>query len=146
MQYPEKIMEVLNTIDLLPDQNDRINYLIEIAEKFEQVPNRIAEKPYEMKNRVEYCESEAYVWVVESEEGGFDLYFAVENPHGVSAKALAVILKEGLSGKSAEEILKVDPDIVLKIFGSSLSMGKNLGLTGIVRKVHQLVKEKVSAV
>ena len=35
----------------------------------------------------------------------------------------------------------VDTDVVLKIFGQSLSMGKNLGLTGIVLMVKKQVQD-----
>lgn len=130
--YPQKLQEIIDTISVFKDQNDRINILIDYSEKYKEVPADIAVRPYPDDHKVEYCESEAYVWVKKNNDGTYKLYFAVENPQGVSAKALAVILDKGLSGETAENILSVKSDIVFDIFGQSLSMGKNLGLTGIV--------------
>ena len=139
--YPPKLQEIVDTISFFENQNDRINVLIDYAEKFKEVPEEIAGSPYPDSNKVEYCESEAYVWAKKNEDGIIKLYFAVDNPQGVSAKALCVILDEGLSGETAENILKVKTDVVLEIFGQSLSMGKNLGLTGIVQHIHKEVKK-----
>ena len=141
--YPPKLQEIIDTITFFENQNDRINVLIDYAEKFKHVPESIAVKPYSDEYKVEYCESEAFVWAIKNDDGTFKLYFAVENPQGVSAKALCVILDEGLSGETAENILKVKSDIVLEVFGQSLSMGKNLGLTGIVSHVHKEVKKNL---
>lgn len=138
--YPLKLQEIVDTISMFKDQNDRINVLIDFAEKFKEVPADVAVRPYPNEHKVEYCESEAYVWAKTNDDGTIKLYFAVENPQGVSAKALAVILDKGLSCETAENILKVNTDIVFEIFGQSLSMGKNLGLTGIVQMVHREVK------
>ena len=44
------------------------------------------------------CESDAYVWALKKPDDTLKLYFAVENPSGVSAKALAAILDKTLSG------------------------------------------------
>lgn len=138
--YPPKLQEIVDTISMFKDQNDRINVLIDFAEKFKEVPADVAVRPYPNEHKVEYCESEAYVWAKTNDDGTIKLYFAVENPQGVSAKALTVILDKGLSGETAENILKVNTDIVFEIFGQSLSMGKNLGLTGIVQMVYREVK------
>lgn len=140
MGYSKELNDIVETINSLPDQQERINYLIEFAEEFKSVPAEIAEKPYPVEKRVEYCESEAYVWVNKTEDENYNLYFAIENPSGVSAKALCAILQQTLNGKSREEILSVNTDLVLKLFGNQLSMGKNLGLTGIIQSIHKQVK------
>lgn len=141
--YPPKLQEIVDTISIFKDQNDRINVLIDFAEKYKEVPEPIASRPYPNERKVEYCESEAYVWAKKNDDGAIKLYFAVENPQGVSAKALTVILDEGLSGEAAENILTVKTEIVFDIFGQSLSFGKNLGLTGIVQMVHREVKKNL---
>jgi len=64
----------------------------------------------------------------------------VENPSGVSAKALAAILDRTLSGLPASEIAQVDPDIVERIFRQNISMGKGLGLMSMVQSVRALAK------
>ena len=61
-------------------------------------------------------------------DGTLHLYFAVENPSGVSAKALAAILDRTLSGLTPEEIAQIDASVVEKLFRQNISMGKGMGL------------------
>ena len=133
--YPEKLQDFLNTISLLPDESERINILIDYAEKFKEIPPEIAEKPYPEKNKVPFCESGAYVWTKRQNDNTLKFYFSVENPQGISAKALAVILDKTLSGETPENIINIDENIVIEIFGSGLSTRKNIGLTGIIRMI-----------
>jgi cysteine desulfuration protein SufE len=116
-------------------RTDRIDALISIAEKFKQAPPSVAERPYDEANRVPACESEAFVWAVDRPDGTLDFYFAVENPQGVSARALSVILGETLSGAPIEEVANIDEGLVYSFFGDELSMGKSMGLTSIVGMV-----------
>ncbi len=141
MKYPEKLQNIVDELSFFTDQNDKISLLIDYAEKYKSVPEEIATQPYPDDHKVDYCESEAYVWVKQNDNGTIKLYFAVENPQGVSAKALAAILDEGLSDETAENILSVTTDVVFDIFGQKLSMGKNLGLTGILQLVQREVKK-----
>lgn len=133
--YPEKLQNFLDTISLLPDESERINILIDYAEKFKEVPPEIAEKPYPEMNKVPFCESGAYVWTKRQNDNTLKFYFSVENPQGISAKALAVILDKTLSGETPENIINIDENIVIEIFGSGLSTRKNIGLTGIIRMI-----------
>jgi cysteine desulfuration protein SufE len=64
----------------------------------------------------------------------------VENPQGISAKALAAVLDEGLSGCSPDQVQLVSEDIVDQIFGKALSMGKGTGLRGMVRLIKGLAR------
>lgn len=140
-KYPIEIQEILDTINLFDTVQDKIDVLVNYAESFTEVPKSIAAHPFPQTNKVEYCESEAYVWVIKLDEGKFELYFAVDNPGGISAKALCSILQKTLSGKDAMTILSVNSDLVFELFGTKISMGKNLGLTGIIRMIHSQVKK-----
>jgi sulfur transfer protein SufE len=71
-------------------------------------------------------------------DGNLKLYFAVENPSGVSAKALATILDRTLSGLPPSEIAGVSTDIVERIFRQNISMGKGIGLMSMVQAVKAL--------
>jgi len=95
----------------------------------------VARRPFPEANRTPACESEAYCFVTPNPDGTVQLYFAVENPQGISAKALAVILDENLSGKTVDEVQRVSEDIVYDIFGRTISMGKGQGLMGMVQLV-----------
>jgi cysteine desulfuration protein SufE len=86
-----------------------------------------------------------YVWAKKQPEKTLKFYFAVQNPQGISAKALTVILDQTLSGEKPEKILNIPDDLVFKIFGQNLSMGKNMGLTGIVQMVKRKARQSLSS-
>jgi cysteine desulfuration protein SufE len=80
------------------------------------------------------------VWAVKRPDDTLQLYFAVENPAGVSARALAAILDRTLSGLPASEIATVSCDIVERIFRQNISMGKGMGLMAMVNAVQALAR------
>ena len=80
------------------------------------------------------------MWAVRKPDGTLKLHFAVENPSGISAKALAAILDRSLSGLPAAEIAEVTPDIVEAIFRQNISMGKGMGLMSMVQAVRALAR------
>ena len=140
MTYPPKLAELVDTLALLGDRNDRIDYLISVADRFREVPERVARRPFPEQHKVPACESEAYLWAEKRDDGTLKLHFAVENPQGISAMAMAVILDETLSGAPPEEVAAVPGDVVYEIFGRELSMGKSMGLMGMVSMVQSSAK------
>ena len=134
----DKLHSVLDTFDMFSDTADRTNLLLGYADQFKEVPREIATRPFATTHLVPHCESEAYVWAIKAPNGSLKLHFAVENPSGVSAKALATILDRSLSGLPAAEIATVTPDIVERIFRQNISMGKGLGLMSMVQAVRSL--------
>lgn len=130
-----RLQETLDDLALLTDRQERIDYLISLAEEF--VNPGTEEVPRIPATRVPGCESEAYVAAVPFGKGS-RFRIAVDNPQGISAMALAVILDQSLSGEDPAAIRSVPEDIVYRIFGNELSMGKSMGLTGMVRMVRNL--------
>lgn len=139
--YPEKLNDILENFSLMLDQQERREFLVDYAENFKEVPSDIAKRPFPEKNKVPFCESGAYVWSVPQSDGTLKFYFAVENPQGISARALSAILDKTLSGEKPENIINIPDDLVYKIFGEALSMGKNMGLTGILQRVQRDAKK-----
>jgi len=144
-EMPPKLTETLELLDMVPDRAERIQLLIDIADRFEEVPPRIARRPFPPAHLVPACESEAYVWSEERADGTLDFHFAVENPQGISAKSLAVILDEGLSGAPLEQVAAVPDDVIYKVFGRELSMGKSMGLMGMVSMVASSARQRLAA-
>ena len=122
-EIPEKLANTLDALSLVPDRAERIQLLIDTADRFKEVPPQVATRPFPEENRVPACESEAFVWGERRPDGRLDFHFAVENPQGISAKAMAVILGDTLSGAPLDEVAEVPGDIVYRIFGRELSMG-----------------------
>jgi len=119
--------------------------LIEFADQFEDVPERIASRPFPEENHVTRCESEAFVWAEDRPDGTQDYWFAVENPQGLSAKAWAVIMQQTLSGQPPEVVAQVPPDVIFDLFGKELSMGKGQGLMGMLDHVNVAARRKLAA-
>lgn len=141
---PNRLAGLLDSLEGL-DRSDRIQMLVDIAGRFRRVPPQVAERPYPVERRVPGCESEAYVWAEPRPDGRLTYYFAVENPQGISAMALASILGDSLSGAPLEAVAEVPADVVYRIFGRELSMGKSLGLMGMVNMVRAAARQQLQA-
>jgi len=142
---PEKLARRVETRSRVEDRNDRIELLIDLAARFRPVPEGIGSRPYPEERKVPGCESEVYLWTTENADGTLDYHFAVENPQGISAKALAAVLSETLSGAPLHEGAEVDPELAHALFGQELSMGKSLGLTGMVAMVRAAARRHLAA-
>jgi len=127
------------------DRDERSDMLIDYADRFVEVPPAVATRPFPEEHRAPRCESEAYVWATDNPDGTVQFHFAVENPQGLSAKAWAVILDETLSGRPLAEVARVPGDVVFRIFGRDLSMGKGQGLLGMYDLVQHEVKKRLAA-
>ena len=143
MTQDSKLQQFLAEFRSIDDQEMRFEYLIELADRFSSVGSHIAARPFSAEHRVPGCESEAYIWaepidIEHSDPRSLKFHIAVENPQGVSAKALAVILDENLSGRPLAEILAADPALVYTIFGQGLTMGKGQGLMGMIQMIRAL--------
>jgi cysteine desulfuration protein SufE len=137
MSLPSRLQDRLDTLALFPDRADRIELLISIADGFRPVEPEVAEPPFAEDHRVPGCESESFVWAFRGQVG-LELRFAVLNPQGISAMAMATILQEDLRGAAPEELRSVTDEVVFQIFGRELSMGKTMGLTGMCAMARRL--------
>jgi cysteine desulfuration protein SufE len=143
--YPQALADVVDDLASVTDRSERQELLIEIAERFDsvRVPSALAAQPYPEANRAPACESEAFVFAVEQPDKTIRYYFDVLNPQGLSAMAIAVILGETLSGAPLDQVAAVPTDVVFKLFGKELSMGKGMGLMGIVSLVQAEAKRRL---
>ena len=141
---PERLREIIETLNHTQDSEERASLLIHWADRYKPVDASVARRPYDPAHRVPYCESDAYVWAIRKADGTLSLHFAVDNPSGISAKALSAILKASLDGLPAATVAAVPPDIVLEIFRQNISMGKGMGLMAMVQAVQALAREAAS--
>jgi cysteine desulfuration protein SufE len=139
----EKLQQLTEMFQMF-DPADRTDMLLSYADQFREVPPTLATRPFPKSHQVPQCESDAYVWAQKHPDGTLNLYFAVENPSGISAKALAAILDKTLSGLPASEVAIVSCDVVEKIFRQNISMGKGMGLMAMVQAVQALAKAAAS--
>ncbi|MGB4864156.1 MAG: SufE family protein [Tepidiformaceae bacterium] len=143
-QLPESLERLLEDFKLA-DRSERVEMLIEYADRFEEVPESIASRPFPESAHVQKCESDAYVWAEDLPDGTLKYHFAVENPQGISAKAWSVIMDETLSGQPLEVVAETPCDIVFTVFGKEVSMGKGMGLMGITDMMTAYAKQRLKA-
>lgn len=139
---PPALQELVEDFKFV-DRHERADLLIEFADEFEEVPGRIAERPFPEENHVLRCESEAYVWAEDQPDGTQKYWFAVENPQGLSARAWAVIMDRTMSGQPLDTVAAVPADVIFDLFGKELSMGKGQGLMGMLDHVTLAAKRKL---
>jgi cysteine desulfuration protein SufE len=139
---PAPLAELVAEFDSL-DRGMRSEMLIEYADQFEDVPPGVATRPFPEVNRAPRCESEAYVFPVDRPDGTLKFHFAVENPQGLSAKAWAVMLDEACSGQPLEQVAAAPQDVIFRIFGRDLSMGKGQGLIGMMELVQHAARRRL---
>lgn len=145
-EYPAKLQETLEDFSFVTTREERAEFLIQIADGFDavRVPDSIATKPYDEAHHVKECESDAYVWAVEQEDGTLKYWFDVLNPQGLSAMAMSTILEEACSDTPLEQVAAIKSEIVFDFFGKDVSMGKGHGLMGIVNMVVFEAKRRLS--
>lgn len=139
---PAPLASVVAEFDAV-DRGLRAEMLIEYADQFEPVPATVAAPPYPESARAPRCESEAYVFATDRPDGTLDLWFAVENPQGLSARAWGAILKDTLSGQPLEQVARVPQDTIFRIFGRDISMGKGQGLVGMLEVVQHEARRRL---
>lgn len=141
---PASLQDMLDLMAGITDPTERASVLISFADQFREVPPEVATRPFPRSHQVPQCESDAYAWALRQPDGTLKLYFAVENPSGISARALAVILDKSLSGRPPAEVARVSPDIVERIFRQNISMGKGMGLMSMVLAVQALARQALA--
>lgn len=142
-QYPPKLRRLVDRIGSVADRQERIQLLIDLSKRYRRVSEEFARPPYGDEHKVPACESEAYVFPVPNDDGTLAFHFAVDNPQGISAMAMAAILHDTLSGVALDQVAAVPTDIVYELFGNELSMGKNMGLMGMVGMVAAYARERL---
>lgn len=143
--YPPILQEYLDDFDFVTSREERVDFLIAIADEFEPVPPSVASKPYDEAQRVIGCESEAFVWALDRDDGRLDFYFDVLNPQGLSAKAMSAILDRSCSGAPLEQVAAINGEVVFAFFGKDISMGKGRGLTELVNAVVYQARQRLKS-
>ena len=134
-----KLRALLDDLNAITDRDEKMEYLIELAEEFKPVSESVATAPFPETARVPSCQSEVFAFA-NPEGDGLKFSFAVENPQGISAKAMASILDQTLSGAPLQEVIDVPSDIVYDIFGRNIGMGKGQGLTSMLFMVQTFAR------
>ena len=142
MATHKNLQRIIDYFEKISDEQQRIQMLISYSKRFEEVPETVASRPFDQAHRVPECESDVFVWVDVDDDRNVDFYAAVENPQGLSAKALGAVLQKALKDAKVEDIEKLDHELVYKLFGKQLSMGKNMGLMGMIQMIKAQTRQQ----
>ena len=58
---PQKLQRFLDAFAMLETRSERIQFLIDVSDRFREVPPDVAERPFPRNQLAPHCESEAYV-------------------------------------------------------------------------------------
>lgn len=125
----QTIEQLADDFALLPDWEERISYVIELARTLE--PLSEAERIEE--NRVSGCVSR--VWLV-SEKHGETLHFRGDSDAHLVRGEIAMLLRI-FSDRTPQEILSVDPKAVFERLGlkEALTMQRSNGLFSMMKRM-----------
>ena len=144
-EIPERLAALLAEFETITDRYERYEVLTEYADEFQEVPAEVATRPFPRERLVPHCESQVYFWARENGNHTLTFYFAVDNPQGLSAKAMATILDQTCSHVPAWQVAAIPDDLPQRLFGKDLSMGRTLGLTSLVAMVKAAAKRHIQA-
>jgi len=132
----EKERILLADFDMLPDWNDKYNYIMDMGIELPLISD-------DQKNEtciVKGCQSDS--WLVVAQKEG-KLYFKGDS-EAILGKGVLAMLLNMLNGVSAEAIANYDFALVHKIdLPNHLSPTRKMGLEAIMKRIHELAKRFV---
>lgn len=140
---PEGIRSVLDDLAFLEDRRARMEYLISLGESYQAADER--EVPRRPETKVPGCESEVFFHALPIDSNHIRVRYAVDNPQGISAMAMAKVLEDGVAGATVEEVREIPENLAEQMFGRELSMGKGMGLGHMVRMAKDAARRVVGA-
>ncbi len=128
----EAIQELVDEFALLPDWEERISHVIELARSLEPLD----ESERVEANRVRGCASQ--VWLVSERraEAPEKLYFRGESDAHLVRGEIAMLMRV-FSGRTPAEILNVDPQVLFERLGlkEALTAQRSNGLFAMIKRI-----------
>ena len=122
------------------DPRERLELLLEFAEKLPPLPAKYEAQRDAGLNRVHECQTPVFLWT-ELEDGQVRIY-ADAAPEAPTVKGFVSLLVELFSGAEPAEVLAIEPDLVNR-FGlvESLGMVRMRGLHAIAHHIRKKIAE-----
>ncbi len=131
------VEEIVDNFSYLDDWEDKYRYLIELGEGLPPFPEALKVEA----NKVDGCMSQ--VWLYPSKEG--EVYHFAADSDAMIVKGLIAVILAAYSGKTADEIQKVDIDGIFKTLGldMNLSPTRRNGFFAMVEKIKSIASSIV---
>ncbi|MDZ4690856.1 SufE family protein [Terricaulis sp.] len=126
------ITELADEFALLPDWEERISYVIELARALEP----LADEHRTEANRVRGCTSQVWLVSERRQEAPEQLYFRGDSDAHLVRGEVAMLLRI-FSGRTPQEILSVDPRNVFERLGlkEALTAQRSNGLFSMMKRI-----------
>ena len=136
-----EIDNIITDIEFFDDWEDKYKYIIDLGKNFSSLP----ETEKNDKNKVNGCASQVWFITEEKTKNNLKLLFFKGDSDALIVKGLAIILFSIFSGKTPEEIIKIDPYEKLKKLKleKNLSLQRSNGLTSMIKRIKQEAQEKI---
>jgi cysteine desulfuration protein SufE len=134
--------ELFEEFEELDDWDDQCDYLIDLGYELPPLPDSMKRE----ENRVHGCQSN--VWLVaDVKPGDSPVVEFMANSDAIIVSGLIAVLTIMYSGKTAEEILKIDAREVFGKLGLErhLSSQRRNGLFGMVKRIRKIAFEAIAS-
>jgi len=128
----DTIAEIADEFALLPDWEERISYVIELARGLEPLP----ESARVEANKVRGCASQVWLMSERRAEAPEKLYFRGDSDAHLVRGEVALLMRV-FSGRTPQEILSVDPRALFEKLGlqEALTQQRSNGLFSMMKRI-----------
>lgn len=142
---PPALAEIVDDFNDL-GLRDRLELLLDFSRELPPLPPRLAEHP-ELLEPVPECQSPLFL-ITEVEPGAADpvvhLHFSAP-PEAPTTRGFAEILREGLDGLTASQVLAVPADLSFRLgLGEAVSPLRLNGMAAMLNRIKRQVTEKTA--
>jgi len=136
-QLPDRLEEIVADFGYCVGQ-EKLEYLLELAEQLPPLPDRLADKKADM-DQVHECMTPVFIYP-ERENGRLHFHFDIP-PEAPTVRGFAAVLQQGLNGETAETVLAIPDDFYLGMGLGSVLTGQRLnGIAAILAHMKELAK------
>jgi cysteine desulfuration protein SufE len=140
---PEPMADIVSDFRSVSER-DRLQLILDFSRELPELPPRLRGHRDAMEP-VPECQSPVFLLVEVGTDGRVHLFFDVP-AEAPTTRGFASILREGLDGLTAAEILAVPDDVADRLgVGSAVSPLRLRGMVGMLARIKRQVREKQPA-
>jgi cysteine desulfuration protein SufE len=140
---PEPMADIVSDFRSVSER-DRLQLILDFSRELPELPARLRGHRDAMEP-VPECQSPVFLLVEVATDGRVHLFFDVP-AEAPTTRGFASILREGLDGLTAAEILAVPDDVADRLgVGSAVSPLRLRGMVGMLARIKRQVREKQPA-
>lgn len=142
---PASLAEIVEEFSAVPER-ERLQLLLEFSRSLAPLPQRYAEHP-ELMQPVPECQSPVFLVteVASDEQRTVNLFFSAP-PEAPTTRGFASILREGLDGLPAAEVMGLPEDVTSRLgLDRAVSPLRMRGMLGMIGRIKATVRAETCA-